>query len=466
MNMAIDDVSLNKPIEEPKPPRFHFGPALLVTAAFIGPGTVLTASKAGANYGFSLVWAVIFSILATVVLQEMAARLGIISGRGLAQAIRDSISNPFGRYLSLGLVLGAILIGNAAYQTGNLLGAAIGLAELLPAEPSSEKVLDASTHSNSISSEAIAALFGAIALVIIWIGRLGIVQAIMFALVGLMSLMFVLSAIACRPDWAAVCAGAVPSIPTGESWNDMSLFVIGLLGTTVVPYNLFLHASSAAETWHSSAQAQGNQKRILRASMWDTVISVLVGGIVTGSILITMSVAFSDSQVELTQTTQIADQLRSALGSWAGILFAVGLCAAGLTSSITAPIAAAYATAGCFNWPCKLSDVRLKLVASLVVVTGVIAAVSAGKSPMQVIILAQFANGLLLPLVAIFLVYVANQAKLMGKFKNSWLANALAVLVIVITISVAFGNLNGAIGKLKKMMTPEQTSSQSESAVL
>ena len=207
----------------------------------------------------------------------------------------------------------------------------------------------------------------------------------MFALVGLMSLMFVLSAIACRPDWAAVCAGAVPSIPTGGSWNDMSLFVIGLLGTTVVPYNLFLHASSAAETWHSSAQAQGNQKRILRASMWDTVISVLVGGIVTGSILITMSVAFSDSQVELTQTTQIADQLRSALGSWAGILFAVGLCAAGLTSSITAPIAAAYATAGCFNWPCKLSDVRLKLVASLVVVTGVIAAVSAGKSPMQVL---------------------------------------------------------------------------------
>ena len=99
------------------------------------------------------------------------------------------------------------------------------------------------------------------------------------------------------------------------------------------------------------------------------------------------------------------------------------------------------------------------------VVTGVIAAVSAGKSPMQVIILAQFANGLLLPLVAIFLVYVANQAKLMGKFKNSWLANALAVLVIVITISIAFGNLNGAIGKLKKMMTPEQTSSQTESAV-
>ena len=452
--MDIEGIDSNMSDKKRQTPRFIFGPAMLVTAAFIGPGTVLTASKAGANYQFSLVWAVVFSILATVVLQEMAARLGIISGRGLAQAIRDSISGPIGRVISLGLVLGAILIGNAAYQTGNLLGAATGLAELLPSQP---ELQDAPGTKNPIagglSRESIAAvIFGAIALVVIWIGRLKWVQAIACVLVGLMSLMFVLSAIASQPNWADVCAGVVPSIPQGENWGDMSLFVIGLIGTTVVPYNLFLHASSAAETWHDPANREGQRKPILRASFWDTIVSVLIGGIVTGSIMITMAVAFADSNVELTKTTQIADQLRASMGNWAGILFALGLCAAGLTSAVTAPIAAAYATAGCFNWPGKLSDIRLKIVATLVVVSGVVAAVWTGKSPMQVIILAQATNGLLLPLVAIFLLYVVNQSKLMGKFRNSLFLNALAVLVILFTIGIAFKNLSGAFGKINQLL--------------
>ena len=469
-----------------KAPAFKFGPALLVTAAFIGPGTVLTASKAGANYGFSLVWAVIFSVVATIVLQEMAARLGIISGGGLAQAVRDSISTPIGKFLALGLVLGAILLGNAAYQTGNLLGAATGLAELWPEEKVSEQQSESLNAAGVISkpeagSEANAAsepkvkpivsltkglsrssigaiIFGAIALVIIWIGRLDLVQGVMVLLVVLMSLMFVFSAIACRPDWGEVAAGMIPSVPGNDEWAGMSLFVIGLIGTTVVPYNLFLHASSASEKWHEFAVDEVSNKRILRASLWDTILSVVIGGVVTASILITMAVAFKNSPDGLTAPTQIAGQLRQSLGDWAGVLFAVGLCAAGLTSSITAPIAAAYATAGCFNWPCKLSDIRLKLVATLVVATGVIAAVLTGKSPMQVIILAQVANGLLLPLVAIFLLYVTNQSKLMGKFKNSKLVNVLAVVVIFITLAIAVRNFNGAIGNIKKLMSPAEVS--------
>ena len=447
MNMDTDAIVANKPVGEQRAPRFNFGPAMLVTAAFIGPGTVLTASKAGANYQFSLVWAVVFSILATIVLQEMAARLGIISGGGLAQAIRDSISTPIGRFFSLGLVLGAILIGNAAYQTGNLLGAATGLAELLPAEPNLE-------NSDGDRKSTAAAIFGGVALVVIWVGRLKWVQVAMCFLVGMMSLMFVASAIASQPNWADVCAGVVPSIPMGESWGDASIFVIGLIGTTVVPYNLFLHASSAAETWHEEAATDSQRKSIVRVSFWDTVVSVLVGGIVTSSIMITMAVAFADSPESLTRTTQIADQLRGTMGGWAGVLFALGLCAAGLTSAVTAPIAAAYATAGCFNWPARLSDIRLKLVATLVVVSGVVAALWTGKSPMQVIILAQVANGLLLPLVAIFLLYVVNQAGLMGKFKNSLFLNSLAVLVILITIGIALKNLNGAIGNINKLMNP------------
>ena len=112
-----------------------FGPGLLVTAAFIGPGTVTKATTAGANYGYALVWAIVFSVFATVVFQEMAARLGIVTKAGLGEAIRQTITNPVIRFLSLSLVVTAIVVGNAAYQAGNIAGAATGLATLTDEVP-------------------------------------------------------------------------------------------------------------------------------------------------------------------------------------------------------------------------------------------------------------------------------------------------------------------------------------------
>ncbi len=103
--------------------RLRFGPGLLVTAAFIGPGTLVTASRAGAGYGVTLLWAVLFSVAATGILQDMAARVGLAGRRGLAEAIRDSLANRWIRVGALGLITGTILVGTAAFQTGNLIGA-------------------------------------------------------------------------------------------------------------------------------------------------------------------------------------------------------------------------------------------------------------------------------------------------------------------------------------------------------
>lgn len=94
----------------------RFGPGLLVTAAFIGPGSIATASVAGANFGFVLLWALLFSLIATVVLQEMAARLGLVSNAGLAEALRTTFNNPIINRAAVALVVAAIGIGNAAYE--------------------------------------------------------------------------------------------------------------------------------------------------------------------------------------------------------------------------------------------------------------------------------------------------------------------------------------------------------------
>lgn len=102
------------------------GPGIFVAAAFIGPGTVTTATMAGAGYGYTLIWAIAFSILATIVLQEMSARLGVITGMGVGDALRKKTQNKFLKVVTFTLVVLAIVIGNAAYEAGNLTGAVLG----------------------------------------------------------------------------------------------------------------------------------------------------------------------------------------------------------------------------------------------------------------------------------------------------------------------------------------------------
>ncbi len=299
-----------KEARKSRPIHRRIGPGIFVTAAFIGPGTVLSASQAGADFGFTLLWAVVFSVVTAMILQEMAARLGIVSGGGLAESIRATMSSPALRWTMFALVLSAILLGNSAYQTGNILGAAAGL-----------------NLATGISDRVWCILIAAVALSLIGIGRFEVLQWLLMTLVGLMGAIFALSAIICGPDLIAVLAGLRPSLP-----DSGGLIVIGLIGTTVVPYNLFLHSSSAAERY-----GEYRDKRMaIRDSLFDLVLSIMVGGIISASLLITAAVTFPEGGLD--SIADIAQQLRPTLGAWAETWFAMGLFAAGLTSSITAPL--------------------------------------------------------------------------------------------------------------------------------
>lgn len=105
----------------------NIGPGTLVAAAFIGPGTVTICTIAGVNFGFNLLWTMLLSVIATIVLQEMAARLGVISQKGLSEVIREEIKIPAVKYVVMLLILGAIVVGNAAYEAGNISGGILGL---------------------------------------------------------------------------------------------------------------------------------------------------------------------------------------------------------------------------------------------------------------------------------------------------------------------------------------------------
>ena len=439
-----------------------FGPAILVTAAFVGPGTVLAASLAGANYGFRLLWAVAFSVFGAIVLQEMASRLGIVTGQGLSEAIHKTFKNPVLKIVAIALVLTAILIGNAAYQTGNIIGAASGLSVLAESATADATITQTIPSTESTIGISVWVLFiGGLAWVLILIGRFEVLQKALTLLVVLMSLLFFVAACASSPSISAMAIGLVPSIPDGAEW-----MVIGLIGTTIVPYNLFLHASAAARNWPPDSVAKTDDKtKAVKNSKKGTIVSVLIGGFVTAAIMVTAAVAFHSPEgdpVKFANAGDVAIQLKPALGEWAKWLFGAGLFAAGLTSAITAPIAAAYAVGGCFGWPSQLSDWRLKAVASSVVLFGVYFAILLGDSPTEAIVLAQVANGILLPVLAVFLLIILNRVSLMHRFRNSTTANVGGVIVLIVVLLMAARSLSGAYKKAMTLMKPADVTALAE----
>lgn len=399
--------------------RGRFGPGAVVAAAFIGPGTVTTATLAGAGYGFTLLWALTFSLIATLILHEMAARLGLVTGTGLGEAVRRRFEAPAARLLATGLVIGAIALGNAAYETGNLLGAALGAQAVWGG-----------------GVRFWAAITGLLAFLLLRTGSYRAVERVLIGLVALMSLAFLATALLVRPPLLPLLRGLfVPTVPSGVG----ILYVAGLVGTTVVPYNLFLHAAAVGEKW------DGPQD--LRAARMDLGISILAGAVVSMAIVATAAAALGQTtgaDAGIRSAADMAVALEPLLGPWARVLFAVGLLAAGLTSAITAPLAAAYATAGALGWRRDLSDFRLRAVWMGVLAAGILFA-ALGASPVPAILFAQVANGLLLPFIAIFLLLAVNDRRWMGDRVNGPLLNTAGAAVVLVALVLGLRALWGAL---------------------
>ena len=378
------------------------GPGVLIAAAFIGPGTVTLCTIAGASYGYSLLWALLLSIIATIVLQEMSLRIGLITNKGLAEVIRVSIKNKFINRLLILLILCSILIGNAAYEAGNITGASLGIIAIIGRE----------------TLNYIPLLIGFIAFIILYIGDYKVLERSLIFLVITMSVSFMITAIMTKPDLFSLLDGLfMPKIN-----SESLLVVLGLIGTTVVPYNLFLHSSLVKEKWNDISK--------LKTARIESFISIIIGGIVSMAIIIT---AASVSNDNVKSVMDLAKGLEPLYGKFAIYFLGIGLFASGITSSITAPLAAAYVAKSCFGWKGSLKSLNFRIVWFFVLLIGVI--VSLLKlNPIEVIKFAQFSNSLLLPIVAILLFWLINNKTI---FKNSYsykLQNILVIVIILITI--------------------------------
>ena len=382
------------------------GPGALVTAAFIGPGTVTACTLAGANYGYALLWALLFATIATIILQEMSARLGLISQKGLGENLRDMFAASIWKWPLAILVITALYIGNAAYEAGNLSGGALGVQAVF-------------NESLPIYRLAVIAL-SLIAAGLIWRGAYKLIERVLIALVGLMALAFIASFISVGPDIRPIIKGLlVPQIPPGSLMT-----IIALIGTTIVPYNLFLHASAVKSKWSSPSD--------LKTVRQDTSIAIGLGGLITLLIAATAAASLFGLGLSINGAGDMAKQIEPLFGPAAKYMLGLGFLAAGLTSTITAPLATAFAVTEILGLNSKTSSRAFRGIALSVISIGAALALT-GIKPITIILSAQFANGLLLPIIAIFLLAVMNRTEILGRYKNGPIGNILGVIVVGLT---------------------------------
>lgn len=411
-SQAKQDSTIQRVMEKLK----TIGPAAIVTASFIGPGTVTTATRAGASFGYALIWTVLFSIITTIILQGMVARLGIITKEGLGEAVREQFSHPLIKFSMVWLVAISITVGCAAYIGGDLLGTSLGITSI-----------------TGLPDNIVAPVIGVIILFFGLSGSYKVIEKLMVVLVIVMGITFLTTMVVVKPDVMEVFKGAfVPTIPTGSI-----IMIIALIGTTVVPYNFFIQASTVSEKWTSPED--------LKKSRTDTLLSISVGGLITIAIVITSATVIKGMTVG--SAADLSLQLEPVLGSWATVFMSIGLFSAGLSSATASPLGAAITLASLFRWEDGLKDKRFKIVFASIVAIGIIISAT-GFEPLDVLLFAQALNGILLPVITILILIVMNNKKRLGKYVNTFKVNIVGGIVALVCTGLGLYSLIDAVQAL------------------
>ena len=393
------------------------GPGALIAAAFIGPGTVTVCSIAGNSFGYSLLWAIFTSLIIALILQEMSIRVGIISKKGLTELIKNETKNSYLKNILLVLIFTAIIIGNTAYEAGNISGAILGMESLTG---------NLVYNFRDFNINLLSLIIGSLAFLILFIGNYRLLEQILISIVVIMSFSFIISAIITKPDINKIIEGFIKLKTPQNSF----LTILGLIGTTVVPYNIFLHTSLVKKKW--------NKPKDLKIAKIDLLIAIIMGGLISISIIITSA---SISSTSISNAADLALSLAPVYGSFSKFLISLGMISAGLTSAITAPLAASFVACGCFGWRADLKSLKFRSIWIIILIIGTIIS-STGIKLILIIQFAQIANAILLPIIIFILYYVMNDKKIFGSYSNSFFQNLIGVFIFFLTVYLSIRTIS------------------------
>ncbi len=389
----------------------NIGPATLIAAAFIGPGTVSVCALAGINHGYALISVMFVSLFMTIFLQELCARLAIKFQKDLIALIKTYFSGQkILKVVIFILIFMAIVFGNIAYEAGNLSGINIGLQIM---EQNNFFV-----HFLGVKLNYVILIVSAFAFIILHLKSYRYIEKTLMVLVGLLSLSFIITAIITTQDFQLIIDGVFsPTIST-----DDILIISALIGTTVVPYNLFLHASLAKQKWH--------RPQDIFSMRIDTYVAVSLGILVSICIIITTA----NIQSEVSDINSLGLALEPIYGVFASYLLGIGYIAAGLTSAVTAPLAASYVINTLFDFNYSTESYAFKRLSYAVLLIGCVVA-ALDFNPVEVITIAQISNAIILPILVLIIFGLSQKISASKSILN--MVSKLLIIILSIGLSIS-----------------------------
>jgi manganese transport protein len=415
---SLPEVHASVPTAWPNAMRRMFafaGPAYLVSVGYMDPGNWATDLEGGARFGYQLLWVLGLSNAMAILLQTLSARLGIVSGRDLAQACREAYPRTVSNSLWL-----LCEIAIAACDLAEVLGAAIGLNLLF--------------HIPLLAGVLLTALD---TILVLWLTRYGIrlVEAIILSLVVVVTGCFLVELSFAQPVLGEVLTGFIPRL------NDASLYVaIGMLGATVMPHNLYLH--SALVQTRRIGKTSAEKKVACRYNFIDSFIALNGALIVNGAILVLAAAVFFKNGTVVTEIQQAHQLLAPLLGTaLASALFAIALLASGQSSTLTGTYAGQIVMEGFLNLRVR-PWLRRLITRSVAIIPAIITVYYSGdQGTYRLLILSQVILSMQLPFAIIPLIRFTSDRSRMGEFSNrAWvsaLAWSSAVLIIVLNFRLA-----------------------------
>jgi NRAMP (natural resistance-associated macrophage protein)-like metal ion transporter len=385
------------------------GPGIITAAVDNDPGGITTYSIAGSHYGFLLLWTIIPIIIALVLIQEMAARMGIVTGKGLADLIREN----FGLRVTFYVMLLLIIV-----NVGNVLSEFAGIA-------------------------AAGEIFGITRYIIVPICAIGIwflvvygsykVVERVFLIASIFYFAYVISGIMAHPPWATLLTQIITPHVVWKS--DYFIIIMGLIGTTIAPWMMFYLQSSIVE--------KGSKISELKYSKIDVVSGSIVTGIVAFFIIVSCAITLYANNIPVNTAEEAARALLPLAGTYAALLFAFGLFNAGVFSAAILPLSTAYSVCEGLGWESGVNK-KFKEAPQFYALITFLIVVGAGiillpNMPLiKIMLISQVLNGILLPIILVYMLRLSSNPKLMGEHANSKVFNFftwfICLLIIVLTL--------------------------------
>ncbi len=394
------------------------GPGFLVTVGFIDPGNWATNIEGGSRFGYKLLWVITLSTIMLIVIQHMAAKLGIATGKSLAANIRDHFSRPVTAFLG-----GTIVLACVATDVAELIGGAIGFNLLFGMPLWMGALLTVVLEIFLIVSQ-----------------RYHRLEVIIIGFLGIIAVCYVIEILIVNPDWATLApAIVVPSIDRSSIYVAMAI-----LGAVVMPHNIFLHSNVIhSRKWGASEDEKQN---LIRYEKMDTLFAMIMGWIVNSAMIIVAAAVFAGNNITVTSIEQASATLKPLAGPLAGFLFALALVFAGVGSSVTSSMAEVNVITGFLGKP---EDPRTLLYRISVFVTAIpsFLIIILSMDTFKILIFSQVVLSIQLPFTLVPLLILCRDKKLMKGFRSRTLEFVSAVvisgIVILLNIYLLYSTLAG-----------------------